>query len=75
MPWQLADPPRATVHLSPTVRAKAIDIANALLADGMDEGRALRIAIAQAERWAARRGLAVRAVPDGSDEPPRIRLR
>ncbi len=40
-------------HLPPTVRAKAIAIANALLAEGYDEGRAIRIGIAQAKRWAA----------------------
>ena len=40
-------------HLPPGVRAKAIDIANALLAQGYEEGRAIRIAIAQAKRWAA----------------------
>jgi len=39
-------------HLSPTVREKAIAIANALLAEGYEEGRAIRIAIAQAKRWA-----------------------
>jgi uncharacterized protein YdaT len=41
-------------HLPRPVRAKAIEIANALLADGYDEGRSIRIAIAQAKRWAAR---------------------
>jgi uncharacterized protein YdaT len=39
-------------HLPRAVRAKAIEIANALLADGYDEGRSIRIAIAQAKRWA-----------------------
>lgn len=41
-------------NLPEEVRAKAIDIANALLAEGEDEGRAIRIGIAQAKRWAAR---------------------
>jgi uncharacterized protein YdaT len=40
------------------VREKAIEIANALLADGYDEGRAIRIAIAKAREWARRRRLA-----------------
>lgn len=31
---------------------KAIAIANALLTRGMEEGRAIRIAIAQAKKWA-----------------------
>ena len=34
------------------VRNKAIDIANALLADGNDESKAIAIATAQAEKWA-----------------------
>lgn len=42
-------------HLPPLVRAKAIDIANALLEQGYDEGKAIRIAIAQAKRWAKAR--------------------
>ncbi|MGN6667434.1 MAG: hypothetical protein ACTHKH_10790 [Trinickia sp.] len=41
--------------MEPWVRDKAIDIANALLGEGMPEGKAIRIAIAQAKRWAARR--------------------
>lgn len=39
-------------NLPPRVRAKAIEIANALLEEGYDEGKAIRIAIAQAKRWA-----------------------
>jgi uncharacterized protein YdaT len=39
------------------VREKAIEIANALLEEGMDDGRAIRIALAKAKQWAARRGL------------------
>jgi uncharacterized protein YdaT len=50
------------LHLGEVARAKAIEIANALLADGMDEGQAIRIAIARAEQWARRRGLAARDV-------------
>jgi uncharacterized protein YdaT len=41
--------------LSRPVRAKAIAIGNALLADEYEEGRAIRIAIAQAKRWAEAR--------------------
>jgi uncharacterized protein YdaT len=47
-------------HLSEVTRSKAIEIANALLAEGMEEGMAIRIAIAKAEAWARRRGLPVR---------------
>ena len=36
------------------VRRKAIEIANALLEEGYDEGKAIRIAIAKAKEWAAR---------------------
>jgi len=39
-------------QLPPLVRAKAIEIANALLAQGYDEGKAIRIAIAKAKEWA-----------------------
>lgn len=51
MPWNESDFPRSMENLPPEVRAKAIEIANALLAEGYDEGRAIRIAIAQAKRW------------------------
>jgi uncharacterized protein YdaT len=47
-------------HLSAQARAKAIEIANALLAEGMDEGRAIRIAIARAKQWARGHGLPTR---------------
>ena len=39
------------------VREKAVEIANALLEEGMDDGRAIRIAIAKAKEWAARHPL------------------
>ena len=60
MPWTLDEYPASMRHLSEITRDKAIEIANALLREGMDEGRAIRIAIARAERWARRRGLPVR---------------
>ena len=50
-------------RLPAAVRAKAIEIANALLGQGLDEGRAIRIAIAGARRWAHSHGLAVPAGP------------
>ena len=59
MPWDREHFPPAMAHLPEPVRDKAIEIANALLEDGMDEGRCIRIAIAQAKRWAAARGIAV----------------
>ena len=54
MPWNADYFPRSMLHLSPIIRGKAIEIANALLAEGYDEVRAIRIAIAQAKRWAVR---------------------
>lgn len=44
-------------NLPPVLREKAIEIANALLDEGMQEGKAIRIAIAKAKEWA--RGRAV----------------
>jgi uncharacterized protein YdaT len=41
-------------RLPAIVRLKAIEIANALLEEGMDEGMAIRIAIAKAKEWALR---------------------
>jgi uncharacterized protein YdaT len=38
-------------NLPPRVRRKAIEIANALLKEGYDEGRCIRIAIWRARRW------------------------
>ncbi len=52
--------PAAMRHLSEAAREKAIEIANALLDEGMDEGLAIRIAIARAKDWARGRGLPVR---------------
>lgn len=56
MPWNESHFPRAMAHLAPPARAKAISIANALLEQGYEEGRAIRIAIARARRWATARG-------------------
>ena len=55
MPWGPDYYPPAMRRLPLDVRQKAIEIANALLAEGYDEGRAIRIAIAAAKRWAWRR--------------------
>lgn len=52
MPWTSTHYPASMKNLSPKTRKKAIEIANALLADGSDERRAIAIATAQAERWA-----------------------
>lgn len=52
MPWTVDYFPVSMKHLLPNVRQKAIEIANALLDEGMDEGKAIRIAIAKAKEWA-----------------------
>jgi uncharacterized protein YdaT len=57
MPWNESYYPRSMEHLPPLVRRKAIEIANALLEEGHEEGMAIRIAIAKAKEWAERRGL------------------
>lgn len=57
MPWTSEYYPPAMQHLGPMVREKAIEIANALLARGDDEGMAIRVAIARAKQWAQRRGI------------------
>ena len=57
MPWSEAHYPPAMAHLESSVRAKAIEIANALLEEGHDEGFCIRVAIARAKSWAHRHGL------------------
>lgn len=56
MPWSAEYYPRSMNNLSPAVREKAIEIANALLEQGYDEGKSIRIGIAQAKRWASAHG-------------------
>jgi len=52
MPWSSTYYPASMKNLPLPVREKAIEIANALLDEGTDEGRAIRIAIAKARQWA-----------------------
>jgi uncharacterized protein YdaT len=54
MPWTSFRFPPSMQHLPEPVREKAIEIANALLEEGMEEGKAIRIAIAKAKEWAER---------------------
>ncbi len=63
MPWTPDRYPPSMRRLAPSVRDKAIEIANALLAEGVDEGRAIRIAIASARQWAQRHALPERDDP------------
>lgn len=51
MPWNKRDYPPSLKNLDPRVRDKAIEIANALLDDGSEEGRAIAIATAKAKEW------------------------
>lgn len=51
MPWTHSDYPHSLKNLDERVRNKAVDIANALLGDGYDEGRAIAIATSQAKEW------------------------
>ncbi|WP_082236043.1 DUF2188 domain-containing protein [Halobacillus massiliensis] len=51
MPWDTNDYPSSLKNLDTTVRKKAIDIANAMIDEGYDEGRAIPIATEQAKEW------------------------
>lgn len=51
MPWDMNDYPDSMKNMDPLLRKKAIDIANALEAQGYDDGRAIPIAHAQAQEW------------------------
>jgi len=57
MPWSPLRYPAAMEHLPPVVREKAIEIANALLEEGHDEGFAIRVAIARAKQWERHHGI------------------
>lgn len=56
MPWSPDRYPASMRRLPPVVRLKAVEIANALLAEGCDDGKAIRIGIAKAKEWAQRLG-------------------
>jgi uncharacterized protein YdaT len=56
MPWNPSYFPAAMRHLDEPTRSKAIEIANALLTQGLDEGKAIRIAIAKAKQWIVQHG-------------------
>jgi len=57
MPWTPERYPPAMRNLDDATRAKAIEIANALLEEGHDEGFCIRVAISRAHAWARRREL------------------
>lgn len=52
MPWDMKDYPDAFKNFDHTIRKKAIEIANGLLANGYEDDSAIPIAIEQAKEWA-----------------------
>lgn len=50
MPWSEHDYPDSLKNLDPIARRKAIDIANAMLAEGYEDDAAIPIATAQAKK-------------------------
>ncbi|UFH53730.1 DUF2188 domain-containing protein [Spirosoma sp. KNUC1025] len=60
MPWTKEDYPVSLKNFMAPVRNKAIEIANALLNEGMAEDRAIAIATTKAEEWAENRGMKIR---------------
>lgn len=51
MPWDVNDYPVSLKNFDPLLRKKTIEIANALLANGYEDDRAIPIAISQAKEW------------------------
>ncbi|MCY8989641.1 DUF2188 domain-containing protein [Bacillus atrophaeus] len=52
MPWSMKDYPNSFKNLDKPVKKKAIEIANAMINEGYEEGRAIPIATSQAKEWA-----------------------
>ncbi|MCG1010834.1 DUF2188 domain-containing protein [Salinicoccus sp. ID82-1] len=53
MPYSMNDYPDSLKNMEKLERKKAIDIINALLEEGYDDGRAIPIGTSQAEEWYA----------------------
>jgi uncharacterized protein YdaT len=51
MPWTKKDYPDSLKNFEPRIRNKAIEIANALLDEGYEEGQAIAIATSRAKAW------------------------
>ncbi|MDN5372869.1 MAG: hypothetical protein PWR19_1915 [Carnobacterium sp.] len=51
MPWDMKDYPASLKNFDSLLRKKTIEIANALLANGYEDDRAIPIAISQAKEW------------------------
>ncbi|WP_168118848.1 DUF2188 domain-containing protein [Paenibacillus sp. HB172176] len=60
MPWTKDDYPDSLKNFMAPIRYKAIEIANALLEDGYEEGRAISIATEQAKEWGENRDKKIR---------------
>jgi len=56
MPWTKKDYPVSMKNLEKHVKEKAIEIANRLVEEGYEDGRAISIAISQAKQWDENRG-------------------
>lgn len=56
MPWSVGDYPSSMKNLDPKVLRKAIDIANAVLEETGDEGRAVSVGIAKAKEFFEKKG-------------------
>lgn len=56
MPWSKKEFPDSMKNLEEPVRNKAIEIANRLIKEDYEEGRAISIAISQAKEWYENRG-------------------
>lgn len=61
MPWTKSDYPDSMKNLPVKVRNKAIEIANALHEEKMDEGIAIATGISRAKDWAANRGIDIKS--------------
>ncbi|WP_366247903.1 DUF2188 domain-containing protein [Terribacillus aidingensis] len=51
MPWTMDDYPASFKNLDKPIKKKAIEIANVMVDEGYDEGRAIPIATNQAKEW------------------------
>jgi uncharacterized protein YdaT len=60
MPWNKINYPDSLKNFMAPVRYKAIEIANELLEEGYEEGRAIAIATASAKEWATNRHKKIR---------------
>ncbi|CUB22875.1 hypothetical protein BN2127_JRS7_00233 [Bacillus subtilis] len=52
MPWSMKDYPASLKNLEKPVQKKAIEIANAMIDEGYEDGRAIPIATSKAKEWA-----------------------